>query len=162
MKPENLVFESPHVNAKLKIIDMGLCEYLKSQHHLQRMKGSIFYVAPEVLRKNYNHKADIWSCGVILYILITGEPPFNAKKINAQGHRVSDHDQIARMILQGTVDYRKQQFNRVDPQVVALLQMMLQMDPSQRPEADSLLRHAWFHSTVKDQLYLEGQKEKPD
>lgn len=77
LKPENILFDSNKPDACLKIIDFGCSAKLsKDGDNLSKRVGTPFYVAPEVLAANYNEKCDIWSIGVILYILICGYPPF--------------------------------------------------------------------------------------
>ena len=136
---------------------MGLCEQLVGQKHLRSPKGSIFYLAPEQLIQRFDHKADIWACGVILYILITGRPPFTAHKPNLHGHSVLDRQRIHQMILQGTVTYNKHDFTSVHPQAVHLLQMMLRVDPTRRPEADWLLAQPWLQSPTVSQPDPKGR-----
>lgn len=76
LKPENFLLGDPTANATLKAIDFGLSVFFKEGHFLRQIVGSAYYVAPEVLKKHYSKDADIWSCGVILYILLSGVPPF--------------------------------------------------------------------------------------
>lgn len=77
LKPENILFDSNRPDACLKIIDFGASAKLSTDGiNLSKRVGTPFYVAPEVLAANYNEKCDIWSMGVILYILICGYPPF--------------------------------------------------------------------------------------
>lgn len=78
LKPENLLIDVQSVGATLKVIDFGLSAFLESsKEKLTKKFGTSYYMAPEVLRKDYNEKCDIWSCGVILYILLSGKQPFN-------------------------------------------------------------------------------------
>lgn len=79
LKAENLLFENDTPDASLKLIDFGVsCEFLKG-HKLKETLGTPYYIAPEVLLQNYDEKCDVWSCGVILYILLCGYPPFNGE-----------------------------------------------------------------------------------
>lgn len=73
LKPENFLYEHPGDGARLKLIDFGLSEFFTMQSVFKDVAGSAFYVAPEVLRKSYGPSADLWSAGVIMYILLTGE-----------------------------------------------------------------------------------------
>lgn len=77
MKPENILFESKKPNANLKVIDFGTSRKFEANKKLTKRLGTPYYIAPEVLMKSYDEKCDIWSCGVILYILLCGYPPFN-------------------------------------------------------------------------------------
>ena len=68
--------DSEH-NNQIKLIDFGTASFFQKGKNLKDFHGTAYYVAPEVIRKNYNEKCDEWSIGVILYILLNGKPPFN-------------------------------------------------------------------------------------
>jgi len=77
LKPENiLVYKNENGFIKIKICDFGTSLCFKRGEIQDKIVGSIYYIAPEVLKKKYNSKCDLWSCGVIMYILLTGVPPF--------------------------------------------------------------------------------------
>ena len=77
LKAENLLFENNSQESHLKLIDFGVSsEFLKGKK-LKETLGTPYYIAPEVLLQSYDEKCDVWSCGVILYILLCGYPPFN-------------------------------------------------------------------------------------
>lgn len=83
LKPENLLFLNKSPDSPLKVIDFGLSKiFTESNHRMSTKVGTAYYVSPEVLQGNYDEKCDIWSSGVILYILLTGEPPFNGPNDN--------------------------------------------------------------------------------
>ena len=75
LKPENLLFESPD-SLNLKVADFGSSSMLNRRRKLNGIFGSAYYVAPEVLSGDYNEKCDIWSIGIIMFILLTGRPPY--------------------------------------------------------------------------------------
>jgi len=77
IKPENILYDNDTKN--LKIIDFGTALELKPGDCTKGLVGTPYYLAPEVIKGEYNHKCDVWSCGVILYILLAGCPPFNGK-----------------------------------------------------------------------------------
>ena len=79
LKPENLLLDKPGPDATLKIIDFGTSAIFDTKKLLTQKYGTSYYIAPEVLNMNYNEKCDIWSCGVILYIILSGKPPFYGK-----------------------------------------------------------------------------------
>ena len=79
LKPENILYLNKSLNSPIKIIDFGLSHELCRKQKLTKRIGTPYYIAPEVLRKSYDSKCDIWSCGVIMYILLCGKPPFNGK-----------------------------------------------------------------------------------
>ena len=79
LKPENLLFESKKKDANLKVIDWGTSRIFDPSVTMDQKFGTPYYIAPEVLRGKYNEKCDIWSLGVILYIMLCGYPPFNGE-----------------------------------------------------------------------------------
>ena len=78
LKPENILLDTKHDNNIIKIIDWGTARFFDNSKKMNRISGTPYYIAPEVLAEKYDEKCDIWSCGVILYILLCGYPPFNA------------------------------------------------------------------------------------
>ena len=79
MKPENLLLEEDNIDSNIKVIDFGTSKLFKSNEHMKEKYGTPYYIAPEVLKKDYNEKCDVWSCGVILYIMLSGHPPFGGR-----------------------------------------------------------------------------------
>lgn len=89
LKPENLLFLNKS-NDSLKVIDFGLSRIFNEQDHIMNSKvGTAYYVSPEILKGEYNEKCDIWSAGVILFILLTGDPPFNGDNDNEIYRKIS-------------------------------------------------------------------------
>jgi calcium-dependent protein kinase len=78
LKPENLLIVKNN-SFEIKVIDFGLSRTFEPNKNMYSRMGTPFYIAPEVLKKKYNEKCDVWACGVILYILLSGNPPFNGK-----------------------------------------------------------------------------------
>ena len=90
LKPENLLLLNESEDSHLKVIDFGLSKIFNEVNHKMSTKvGTAYYVSPEVLCGDYDEKCDIWSAGVILYILLTGEPPFNGTNDNEIYKRIS-------------------------------------------------------------------------
>lgn len=81
LKPENILIEknSNGSEINIKVIDFGTAKAFSACTVMRQTIGTAYYIAPEVLNHNYNEKCDIWSCGVILYILLSGYPPFNGR-----------------------------------------------------------------------------------
>ncbi|GFH31288.1 uncharacterized protein HaLaN_30301, partial [Haematococcus lacustris] len=96
LKPENFLLTSKGPEGELKLTDFGLGVFFKPGERFRDLVGSPYYVAPEVLRKNYSHEADMWSLGVILYILLSGLPPFWG----------DTEEQIFKMVLRGHIDFK--------------------------------------------------------
>lgn len=76
IKPENLVFESKAADAKLKLIDFGISHRRNVSLNPTEIVGTLYFMAPEVLEGQIDEKSDVWSCGVLLYMLLSGIPPF--------------------------------------------------------------------------------------
>ncbi|XP_020573872.1 calcium-dependent protein kinase 1-like [Phalaenopsis equestris] len=134
LKPENFLFLSKDEDSPLKATDFGLSVFFKPGDTFSDLVGSAYYVAPEVLRRHYGVEADIWSAGVILYILLTGVPPFWAE--NEQG--------VFEAILQGHVDYISDPWPSISTDAKELVSSMLQIDPKDRPSAAEILKHPWI------------------
>ncbi|KAL0920115.1 hypothetical protein M5K25_009226 [Dendrobium thyrsiflorum] len=133
LKPENFLFLSKDEDSPLKATDFGLSVFFKPGDTFKDLVGSAYYVAPEVLRRHYGAEADIWSAGVILYILLTGVPPFWAE--NEQG--------VFEAILNGDVDYTSDPWPSISNEAKTLVSSMLQVDPKDRPSAADILKHPW-------------------
>lgn len=89
LKPENILYESKDKNALLKVIDFGTSKMFDPNSKLTQRMGTPYYIAPEVLKKQYDEKCDVWSCGVILYILLCGYPPFGGASDDEVMRKVS-------------------------------------------------------------------------
>ena len=122
---------------------------LSSKKSLKSERGSIYYLAPEMIKKNYNHKVDIWSAGVIFYILLTGVPPFNAMVKGANGNMGIDSAKIKELILKGKVSFKSKVFKKYDPGIKEIIKSMLTYDPEERPNAKEILQHVWFKKKSK-------------
>lgn len=83
LKPENFLFSENDVKSVLKLIDFGIARKLGPEKTLTTKTGTFYYISPEILRGSYDEKCDIWSLGVILYMLLSGYPPFDGAT-NAQ------------------------------------------------------------------------------
>ncbi|KAE8684407.1 Calcium-dependent protein kinase 4 [Hibiscus syriacus] len=134
LKPENFLFDSPGDDAVLKATDFGLSVFYKPGQCFCDVVGSPFYVAPEVLLKHYGQEADIWSAGVILYILLSGVPPFWAETDSG----------IFRQILHGKVDLVSEPWPSISDSAKDLLMKMLERDPKNRISAHEVLCHPWI------------------
>ena len=108
--------------AEIKATDFGLSIFFKPKERFNELVGSPYYVAPEVLKKNYSFEADMWSLGVILYILLSGLPPFWG----------DNEEQIFKMVLKGKVDFETDPWPKISPQAKDLVKQLLQMDTTKR------------------------------
>mmetsp|Transcript_81879 Transcript_81879/g.258279 ORF Transcript_81879/g.258279 Transcript_81879/m.258279 type:complete len:513 (-) Transcript_81879:40-1578(-) len=135
LKPENFLFLTKDAISKnvLKLIDFGLsCRY--SPNELMATKaGTPYYVAPQVLLGKYTHACDIWSCGVIMYILLCGYPPFYGQ---------GDAEVLAKVRL-GHVSFDARDWGHVSQQAKDLIRLMLRVNPKDRLTAEQALNHIW-------------------
>ncbi|XP_074566556.1 calcium-dependent protein kinase 28-like [Curcuma longa] len=134
LKPENFLFASTDEDAALKATDFGLSVFYKPGDTFSDVVGSPYYVAPEVLSKLYGPEADVWSAGVILYILLSGVPPFWAETEAG----------IFRQILQGRLDFESQPWPGISDSAKDLIRNMLNRDPRKRFTAHQVLCHPWI------------------
>ncbi|XAR55635.1 Non-specific serine/threonine protein kinase, partial [Bertholletia excelsa] len=134
LKPENFLFDSPDEDAKLKATDFGLSIFYKPGANFSDVVGSPYYVAPEVLHKYYGPEIDVWSAGVILYILLSGVPPFWAETDTG----------IFRQILKGKLDFESEPWPHISESAKDLIQKMLCRDPKKRISAHEVLCHPWI------------------
>ncbi|CAA7057133.1 unnamed protein product [Microthlaspi erraticum] len=134
LKPENFLFANKKENASLKAIDFGLSVFFKQGERFNEIVGSPYYMAPEVLRRNYGPEIDIWSAGVILYILLCGVPPFWAE---------TEHG-VAKAILRSVINFRRDPCPKVSGNAKDLIKKMLHPDPRRRLTAQQVLDHPWI------------------
>ena len=135
LKPENLLYESRAPDALLKIADFGLAKLLKEKCTTQTSCGTPEYVAPEILEeKVYDKAVDIWSLGVITYILLCGFPPFYDENISA----------LYASIKSGSFNYPSPYWDCVSEQARELVSKMLVVDPTKRFTASDVLAHPWI------------------
>lgn len=144
-------------SSQIKIIDLGLSQINDKAKPLKSERGSIHYLAPEILRNNYDHKVDIWAAGVIFYVLLTGNLPFHAEKVSNDGQTSLDTERIKELILEAHVDYSLREFQMLDPIFENLIRHMLHKDPQRRPEATQLLSLPFFRSGQTMQLSTHGR-----
>ncbi|KAF9680050.1 hypothetical protein SADUNF_Sadunf06G0079700 [Salix dunnii] len=129
LKPENFLFANKKENSPLKAIDFGLSIFFKPGERFSEIVGSPYYMAPEVLKRNYGPEIDIWSAGVILYILLSGVPPFWAE--SEQG--------VAQAILRGIIDFNRDPWPNISESAKSLVGQMLEPDPKLRLTAKQVL-----------------------
>ncbi|GJM88942.1 hypothetical protein PR202_ga05526 [Eleusine coracana subsp. coracana] len=130
LKPENFLLLSKDESAPLKATDFGLSVFFKEGEVFRDIVGSAYYIAPEVLKRSYGPEADIWSIGVIVYILLSGVPQ-------------SEHG-IFNSILRGQVDFTSDPWPRISSGAKDLVRKMLNSDPKQRISAYDVLNHPWI------------------
>ncbi|XP_075881970.1 calcium/calmodulin-dependent protein kinase (CaM kinase) II beta 1 isoform X24 [Nelusetta ayraudi] len=153
MKPENLLLASKCKNAAVKLADFGLAiEVQGDQQAWFGFAGTPGYLSPEVLRKEaYGKPVDIWACGVILYILLVGYPPFWDE----------DQHKLYQQIKAGAYDFPSPEWDTVTPEAKNLINQMLTINPAKRITAQEALKHPWVcqRSTVASMMHRQETVE---
>lgn len=134
LKPENFLLLDRSENAVLKATDFGLSVYIDEGKVYKDIVGSAYYVAPEVLRRKYGKEIDIWSAGVILYILLSGVPPFWADTEKG----------IFDAVLKGDIDFESNPWPSISNSAKDLVRKMLTQDPKKRITPAQVLEHPWI------------------
>ncbi|CAJ1381928.1 unnamed protein product [Effrenium voratum] len=138
LKPENFILQKkgPVETSPIKLIDFGLATHCGEGESLNDAFGTVLYVAPEVLEEKYDSGCDVWSCGVLMYCLLCGSPPFHGKSQN----------EILNKITRGRYTMRGSHWMPVSSQAKHLISRCLQKDTKQRITAAGALNHEWFFS----------------
>lgn len=141
LKPENFLYTSKDENAQLKAIDFGLSDFVKPDERLNDIVGSAYYVAPEVLHRSYGTEADVWSIGVIAYILLCGSRPFWARTESG----------IFRAVLKADLSFDEGPWPSLSSEAKDFVKRLLNKDPRKRLTAAQALSHPWIrnHNSAK-------------
>ena len=151
LKPENIFISKKEINGfiRIKVGDFGASQIFKKGDFQKEVVGSVYYIAPEVILKNYNFKCDLWSCGIILYILLTHKMPFFAD---------NDED-ILKKILSSEYDTNK--LSKFSDNTKDLISKLLEREVNKRITAEEALEHKYFEEfKVKDLLNDFKDKKK--
>ena len=151
LKPENILIVDRNRNGypRVKICDFGTSLMVEKGRVQKKIVGSSYYIAPEVLKNKYNEKCDIWSCGVILYILLSGKPPFTG----------DDDNEVMANVTTGNYDLHCAPFNRISKSAKDLIKKLLIMDKDKRINAQEALNHVWFKEKKAKELYNQIKDE---
>ncbi|CAK9157009.1 unnamed protein product [Ilex paraguariensis] len=133
MKPENFLFKSPKEDSPLKATDFGLSDFIRPGKKFQDIVGSAYYVAPEVLKRKSGPESDVWSIGVITYILLCGRRPFWDKT----------EDGIFKEVLRNKPDFRRKPWPSISNSAKDFVKKLLVKDPRARLTAAQALSHPW-------------------
>ncbi|EOA34990.1 hypothetical protein CARUB_v10020082mg [Capsella rubella] len=134
LKPENFLLVSHEEHSPIKATDFGLSVFIEEGKVYRDIVGSAYYVAPEVLHRNYGKEIDVWSAGVMLYILLSGVPPFWGETEKT----------IFEAILEGKVDLETSPWPTISESAKDLIRKMLTVDPKKRITAAEALEHPWM------------------
>jgi len=136
IKPENFLFSTkdPIEKSTLKIIDFGLSVSFKPGDVLKTKAGTPYYVAPQVLEGRYNEACDLWSCGVIMYVLLCGYPPFHGETDN----------EVLRKVKQAKLMFDPAEWSSVSEDAKNLIRKLLEKNPEERFTAAQAVEHVWI------------------
>lgn len=139
LKPENLLYTTPGEEGILKLTDFGFAKETFSKDTLQTPCYTPYYVAPEVLGpEKYDKSCDIWSLGVIMYILLCGFPPFYSN------HGLAISPGMKKRIRTGQYDFPNPEWQNVSPEAKELIRGMLNIDPTKRFTIEQVMRNRWI------------------
>ena len=151
IKPENIVIFKKNNTANedlydVKLIDFGISKNLDiiDKKIDDKIKGSLYYMAPEVFSKKSDEKCDIWSCGVVLYLLVTGKYPFNGK----------DQKEIIRNIKEGRFSFPEDIIDKLSNELRDLIKNCLQVNPAKRLSAKEALKHPIFNKYKINEYFI--------
>ena len=145
LKPDNIMLTESNDKGHIKIMDFGLSKILGKKEKTSDGFGTLTFVSPEVLiRKPYNKEIDIWSIGVILYLILSGDLPFDDEK--------DDEQKIAKSIVFNEVEFPSKKFGNKSKEVIELIKRCLTKEPKDRIKIDEIIKSDWIQSHI-------GQKE---
>ena len=136
LKPENIMLtqKPKNGNYQIKLIDFGTAKIFRPGKKMNKFIGTSYYIAPEVLKERYDEKCDVWSCGVILFILLCGYPPFNGNTNVDIFHAIQNQNPI----------FGGEEWEDITSEAKDLIKLMLKKNPSERLSAEQCLSHRWF------------------
>lgn len=147
LKPDNFLFVDSADDSTLKIIDFGMSKYVKRRQYFRALRGTPYYIAPEVIKGQYNEACDMWSFGVVMFVMLFGYPPFHAE---------NDND-IFNLILNGFAPIVKKGYRAHFPMAIPcsdaakdLISKLLTMDTAKRLTAEEALEHPWLTGVSAD------------
>lgn len=141
LKAENIMFvDEDSEDMHVKIIDFGMATKFNPDEKLSRIQGTPYYIAPEVLKGEYDAKADVWSWGILLYIMLSGTPPFKAKSIK----------EVFKQILKHDFNFDSKRWDGKSDLVKDFIKQLLSFDPNDRPTAQECLKMKWIRRFSKN------------
>ena len=142
IKPENILLESNKDFNQIKVIDFGISVVKEPDAMIKESIGTPYYIAPEVWKKSYNEKCDVWSAGVIMYILLSGTPPFNA----------ATDAEMKKMILEGSYSIEGGIWDEVSDNAKDLISKLLTYEEKDRTCAGEALSHPWITELCESKI----------
>jgi len=140
LKPENVLLTTaePPGQSNVKVSDFGASMKVSKKGVMKTRSGTCLYMAPEVLARSYNHSCDMWSCGVVMYFILSGDLPFGGE----------NEVQIGRSISRGSYSYKPARWNHVSQTARDLIGSLLQKNPKARYSVEQALNHDWITDLV--------------
>jgi len=140
LKPENILFESLKPDAEIKLIDFGLSRKYAKDEKMHTILGTPYYVAPEVLKGEYDEKCDIWSIGAMTYLMLCGDPPFTG----------SSNNEIFKKIVKNELKFNPYKWKNISHSAKDFVKWCLNKNASERPSASKAVTHNWFNKVLKE------------
>jgi len=154
LKPENILFETSEEDSPIKIIDFGLSR--KHDRSTERPMGTVagtpYYIAPEVLRRKYDKSCDLWSVGVISYILLCGYPPFYG----------GSQSEVHAAVKRGRYTFPSAEWSCTSREAMEFVRRLLVKDPRSRMTADQALMHPWIVKHVYSTDVVQNDENRQD
>ena len=150
LRPENILIDSYEIHNVqntdlpfyyIKVNDFKSARTFKNSKNLNKKVGNPYYIAPEVLKRKYNEKCDIWSCGIIMYMLLSGKPPYSGN---------TDKD-VLEKVEQGVFEFLDKDMSERSEESVAFLKELLRIDPGKRPSANEALKNKWLNTSIPEE-----------
>eukprot|EP01053_Blabericola_migrator_P009774 Blabericola_migrator_1__9773@NODE_535_length_7764_cov_129_977784_g408_i0_p4_GENE_NODE_535_length_7764_cov_129_977784_g408_i0NODE_535_length_7764_cov_129_977784_g408_i0_p4_ORF_typecomplete_len363_score44_88Pkinase/PF00069_25/2_9e75Pkinase_Tyr/PF07714_17/3_6e46Kinaselike/PF14531_6/7_3e19Kdo/PF06293_14/3_8e13Pkinase_fungal/PF17667_1/3_3e09YrbLPhoP_reg/PF10707_9/8_2e08YrbLPhoP_reg/PF10707_9/3_3e02APH/PF01636_23/1_1e06APH/PF01636_23/9e02RIO1/PF01163_22/4_3e07WaaY/PF06176_11/2_1e05FTA2/PF13095_6/0_000 len=145
IKAENFLFKTTHPDSPLKLIDFGMSARISKEQLLTDVCGSPHYLSPELIRRKYSFKADVWALGVLIYLMLFGRYPFDGNNTSA----------IVKVILTKKIDWQCGEI-RPSERAIHFMKTLLQRNPDKRPTAQEAAQHAWLAS-ARRQFEMQEQ-----
>ncbi|CAG9331056.1 unnamed protein product [Blepharisma stoltei] len=142
LRPENVLFENESADAKLKIVGFERAQFIKPNGKLTKFTGTSYFAAPEMILGSYDNKCDIWSLGIILYIMLSGLAPYKAKS----------EQSLYRKIQEKPVSFEFSAWNGISKEAKDLIKWMLKKKPSNRPTIDEVSEHKWIRQRANNSI----------
>jgi len=134
LKLENFIFTTKDDNAEVKLIDFGFSQNYLSKDHMNSIVGTAYYIAPEVLNQDYTKSCDIWSMGVILFMMLSGRVPFGGQ----------DDEEIQEAVRTQDLIFHRKQWSNISPAAIDLVKQMINRDEPKRLTCKGVLNHPWM------------------
>lgn len=153
IKSENIVFTEDNITSPVKLLDFGISVKYEKDQKLRDRTGTILYIAPEVIDGSYDEKCDLWSCGVLMYTILSGHPPFNG----------ATREDIMVKIQRTEPSFDSKIWTMISSEGIDLIKKLLIKRPDRRPSCREALCHPWFQKepeiSINTAIYLENMRK---